>query len=191
LAVYSYLAPSALEGVDFGIAVVFLGGDFMPRRITPRYVLVFITLFAIGALLISTQSSRMFKVCLFSPVKGKVVLKGQPVVGAVIERSYDWAWGNKKATDQTTTDQNGEFSFPAIHGTMILGQVAPHEPVIDQTINILHDGKTHEAWYFHKGEYSENGELNGRELSFLCDLGDQPQKKGDGRFRFFGIAELK
>lgn len=163
----------------------------MTRRIIPIKVLGLVALLLVGTLLFFNHTPGMFKVCLFSPVKGKVVYKGQPVVGAVIERSYDWAWGNKKATDQTTTDQNGEFSLPAIYGTMILGQVAPHEPVIDQTINILHEGKTHEAWYFHKGEYSENGELSGQSLNFVCDLDAQPQKKGEGRHRFFGTAELK
>jgi len=131
----------------------------------------------------------MFKVCLFSPVKGKVVLKGEPVAGAVIERSYDWAWKNKKGHDQTETDQNGEFSLPAIYGTMILGSVLPHEPVIEQTINIQHQGKTHEAWYFHKGEYSEHGELGGGVLDLLCDLDHEPQKKNQGIYKYFGISE--
>lgn len=150
-----------------------------------------VLLIVVGALLLSTNAFGMFKVCLFSPVKGKVVLKGQPVVGAVIERSYDWAWKNQKGHDETTTDQNGEFSFPAIYGTMVLGSVLPHEPVIEQAINIQYQGKTHEAWYFHKGEYSEYGELVGRQLILMCDLGSEPMKKGQGVCRYFGIAELQ
>jgi uncharacterized GH25 family protein len=65
----------------------------------------------------------MLRLCLFSPVKGVVLHNGQPVAGAVIERSYDWAWKNQKDRDETTTDQNGEFCLPAIYRTMILGSV--------------------------------------------------------------------
>ena len=143
-----------------------------------------------GSLFLTTNASAMFKVCLFSPVKGKVVLNGQPVVGAVIERSYDWAWKNQKGRDEITTDQHGEFSLPAIYGTMILGKVAPHEPVIEQTINIQYPGEIHEAWYFHKGEYSENGELRGKLLCLRCDLAVEPKKQGEGMLQYFGMAGI-
>ena len=141
----------------------------------------------------------MFKVCLFSPVKGKVVLKGQPVVGAVIERSYDWTWGNKEGSDETTTDQNGEFTLPAIHGTMILGSMLPHEPMIEQTINIQYLGNTYEAWYTHKRDYSENGELVYSEnnnltygkIDIFCDLVDTPERHEEGIMGYFGIAQLR
>ena len=132
----------------------------------------------------------MFKVCLFSPVKGKVVLNGQPVVGAVIERSYDWAWKNQKGRDETTTDQHGEFSLPAIYGTMILGKVAPHEPSINQEILIKFDGKSFGAWYTFKRDYAEYGELggalNGQPIDLLCDL----EKKITNHGEYGGIGEL-
>jgi len=155
-------------------------------------------LIVLCSLAFSTHAFGMFKVCLFSPVKGKVVLKGQPVVGAVIKRSYDWAWKNQKGHDETTTDQNGEFSLPAIYGTMVLGSVLPHEPVIEQTINIQYQGKTYEMWYTRKHNYSENGELvyseNGdltyRKIDFLCDLGDTPQRHEEGIVGYFGIGRL-
>ena len=152
-----------------------------------------------GSLLLTTNAFGMFKVCLFSPVKGKVVLNGEPVVGAVIERNYDWAWGNKKGSDETTTDQNGEFSLPAIYGTMILGSVLPHEPVIEQTINIQYQEKTHEAWFTNKRLYCENGELpysvNGeltyRNIDILCELGDTPQWHEEGMRPYHGIGQLR
>ena len=138
----------------------------------------------------------MFKVCLFSPVKGNVVLKGKPVAGAVIERSYDWAWKNQKGHDQTTTDQNGEFSLPAIYGTMILGSVLPHEPFIDQTILIKQDGKIYQAWCTDKRNYEEFGELagmlKGKPLNLMCDL-EAELKNHDFRTygQYGGIAELR
>ncbi|MFT3781227.1 MAG: hypothetical protein QM790_04360 [Nibricoccus sp.] len=64
------------------------------------------------ALFIPTYASAMLKVCLFSPVKGKVVLNGQPVTVAVIERRFDRAWKNQKGGDKTVTDQNSDFSLP-------------------------------------------------------------------------------
>jgi hypothetical protein len=140
----------------------------------------------------------MFKVCLFSPVKGKVVQNGQPVVGAVIERSYDWAWGNKKGGDQTVTDQNGEFSLPAIYGTMILGQVTPHEPSIMQRLSVKHCEKSYNAWASRKGNYDEFGELrassivgglNDLPIDLLCNL-DVPAKNHGGVCGYGGIAEL-
>ncbi len=137
----------------------------------------------------------MFKVCLFSPVKGKVVLNGQPVVGAVTERSYDWAWGNRQGHDETVTDQNGEFSLPAIYGTMVLGQIAPHEPYIFQTILIKHDGKTYQAWCTDKRNYEEFGELGcmlkGKPITLSCDI-DAELKNHDFRAycQYGGIAEL-
>jgi len=149
-----------------------------------------------GTLLISTNTFGMFKVCLFSPVKGKVVLKGQPVVGAVIERSYDWAWKDQKGHDETTTDQNGEFSLPAIYGTMIMGSVLPHEPFVDQTIFISHQGKRYQAWWSDKRDYEEYGELGGllkgKPIDLLCDL-DGEIKNHDfrGCGQYGGIAELR
>jgi hypothetical protein len=144
-----------------------------------------------GVLILSTKAFGMFEVCLFSPVKGKVVLKGQPVVGAVIERSYDWAWKNQKGRDETKTDQNGEFSFPAIYGTMILGSVLPHEPSINQEILIKVDGKSYGAWYAFKREYAEYGELggalNGQPIDLLCDL----EKKVTNHGEYGGIGELR
>ena len=151
-----------------------------------------------GALFLILNAFGVFKVCLFSPVKGKVVLKGQPVVGAVIERSYDWAWGNKQGSDETVTDQNGEFTLPAIYGTMFLGQIGPHEPYIFQTILIKHDGKTYQAWCTDKRDYGEFSELsmakiygespglNGKPIDLYCPLENELRPRGG----YGGIAEL-
>jgi hypothetical protein len=144
--------------------------------------------------ILSTNAFAMFKVCLFSPVKGKVVNKGQLVVGAVIERSYDWAWKDQKGHDQTETDQNGEFSLPAIYGTMILGSVLPHEPVIEQDIIINHEGTAYKAWHCYKREYDEFGELRGVlkqcPITLYCDLQSTFRRFEIGS-GYSGIGELK
>ncbi|MBK9991033.1 MAG: hypothetical protein IPP19_09935 [Verrucomicrobia bacterium] len=139
----------------------------------------------------------MLKLCLFSPVKGIVVHKGQPVVGAVIERTCKWNWKKyEPQTDQTVTDNNGEFSLPAINSWMGMVQLVPHEPVIHQSILIKHNEKTYGAWHSFKSEYDEFGELNGRlagrPINLFCDLDVELKNHGfeDGG-EYGGIAELR
>ncbi len=141
----------------------------------------------------------MFKVCLFSPVKGKVVLKGQPVEGAVIERTCKWNWKNEKKSDQTVTDKNGEFALPGIYSWMGIVQLVPHEPVIDQQIVIKHGGATYNAWAHFKHEYGEFAELDiakalgegrgldGKPINLYCDLDAEMKPRGG----YGGIAELR
>lgn len=172
-----------------------------PQRMRRRKLLLLVAIaasVALGALPFLTHESTMFKVCLFSPVKGKVVLQGKPVVGALIERSYEWVWKNQKGSDQTVTDVNGEFELPAIHGTMVLGSVLPHEPVIHQSIDIKAGEEIYKAWRSSKRTYDEfselctsdiEGGLKGKPIRLLCDLG-QGVKNHGGVGGFGGMAEL-
>ncbi len=98
----------ALTWENWPVDVV--GSECMARRVAPNKVLGLFALPVLGAIVIFNHTPGMFKVCLFSPVKGKVVFKGQPVVGAVIERRCTWNWKKTEQADQTTTDVNGEFS---------------------------------------------------------------------------------
>ncbi|MFT3869523.1 MAG: hypothetical protein QM715_13800 [Nibricoccus sp.] len=174
----------------------------MTRRIYPIKVLGLVALVVLGALLILNHTSGMFKVCLFSPVKGKVVFKGQPVAGAVIERHCKWNWKKTEQTDQTTTDVNGEFSMPGIYSWMGVVQLVPHEPVIHQQLEIKHEGRTYNAWTHFKHEYGEFAELDickalgdgpsldGKPIDLLCDLGVE-SKNHFGGSGWGGIGELR
>ncbi|HWU76938.1 MAG TPA: DUF6795 domain-containing protein [Rhodanobacter sp.] len=116
------------------------------------------------------EANAMGKMCLFSAVKGVVLNHGEPVQGARIERSYKWAWKDRSGGDQTVTDDKGEFALPAIWGHSLLGSLLPHEPVVDETMLIQHGGQTYKAWMFTRGNYTENGELNGRPIVLVCRL---------------------
>jgi len=124
------------------------------------------------ALLLTTvdEANAMGKMCLFSAVRGVVLDHGKPVVGATVERSYKWAWNDQSGGDKTVTDEKGAFGFPAIWGHSLLGSLLPHEPVVDETILIHHAGQAYKAWMFTRGNYTENGELNGRPIVLVCRL---------------------
>ena len=141
----------------------------------------------------------MFKVCLFSPVKGKVVLKGQPVVGAVVERT--WEFG-KKHSDQTVTDSKGEFSLPGVYSMNLLVKYLPAEVCIFQEISVCYSGQSYLAWSHRKSGYDEYDELQiseslgdgpglkGKPIDLLCDLAKKVVNHG-GVGGYGGIAELR
>jgi len=152
-----------------------------------------------SSLLFSTNSFGMLKLCLFSPVRGIVVLNGQPVAGAVIERTCDW---RVKETDQTVTDERGEFSLPGIYSWLGIVQLMPHEPVIHQQILIKHERAIYNAWSLTKHEYGEFAELNiaasrgvlpnlnDKPIYLYCELTIEPKNHG-GVWGYGGLAELR
>ena len=155
------------------------------------------------SLFLTSNAFSMFKVCLFSPVKGKVVLKGLPVVGAVIERTCEWNWKKyEPQTDQTVTDEKGEFSLPGIYSWLGVVQLVPHEPVIHQQILIKHGGVSYNAWAHDKHDYGEFAELeianlrgtlpslNGKPINLYCDLSVEPTNHG-GVWGYGGLAEVR
>jgi len=144
------------------------------------------------ALLFSTESLAMFNYSLFSEVRGVVVSQGKPVVGATIERTYRWTWKNKNGSESVVTNEKGEFYFSEITGFAFLGWL-PHEPMIEQTIRIKHQGKSFDAWMYDKRDYDRNGELNGRPINLFCSL-EAPVSKietGVQGNRAAGICELR
>lgn len=121
-----------------------------------RYILLFLGL-------------TMQKMFLFSEVKGTVIRNGRPVVGAIVEQEFSWAWTGQVGHTETKTDINGNFSFPVITRYSFFGALLPHEKSIRQTIKIKHDNILYQAWMFDKEDYLENGELK-KPISLLCDL---------------------
>jgi hypothetical protein len=153
------------------------------------------------ALLAVAKGSKMLKICLFSPVKGVVVHKGKPVVGAILERSWKWHLKNSGSScvDQAATDDSGHFSFPAVYSWLGVVQLIPHQPVIEQLITIKHEGTEYKAWGHTKMDYDEFGELsiahdlgqspglNGKPIDLYCDLDAEKKNRGG----YGGIAELR
>lgn len=111
----------------------------------------------------------MAKMVLWSAMKGRVLLNGQPAAGAVLVRNYSWHWKNEKGSDKTVANAEGEFNFPAIEGRALLGFL-PHEPVIEQVMTIEYQGKSYDAWAYFKRDYNHNDENKGRPINVTCRL---------------------
>jgi hypothetical protein len=132
------------------------------------------------------QGEAMAKMVIFSAVQGKVLLNGNAVKGAEIVRRYKWTWKREEAEDRTLTDEAGKFSMPSIERSSLLGSLLPHEPVIEQTITIRHQGRDYNAWMLDKRDYDLNGELQGKPIVMTCHLEAEPARHG----KVFGICEL-
>ena len=112
----------------------------------------------------------MAKMVLWSAMKGRVLMNGRPAAGAVLVRNYSWHWKNEKGSDRTTADTNGDFTFPAIEGSSLLGGLQPHQPVVEQVMKIEYQGKTYDAWAFFKYSYENNSETKGAPIDVTCRL---------------------
>jgi len=132
-------------------------------------------------------NDAMANMYLFSEVTGVVVKGGKPVHDAEVEQEYRWAWKDEVGVKQVNTDAEGKFHFPTIVKNSFLGSLLPHEPMVRQTILIKHAGNVYKAWMFDKGNYQDNGELNGKTISLYCDLDEPMSHKGD----VYGICQLR
>jgi len=122
--------------------------------------------------------SLFAKKVMFSEVTGFVTLNGEPVKGAEIDQVYQWSWDEKKEEAQTTTDDQGVFTFPLCEKSGVISSIMPHEPVIFQQITIKYQGKNYVAWQHSKHNYDLYGELKGKKLVLRCELSDQPRNDG-------------
>ena len=112
---------------------------------------------------------------LMSAMEGRLIdADGRPAAGVRLVRSWNWAWPNQQGQDETTTDENGAFRFPAITGRSLTARLLPHEPSIRQRIIAHHPSGPVEIWLARKGNYADNGELQGRPLRVLCSLAGPP-----------------
>ncbi len=120
-------------------------------------------------------SFSMGKISLFSPVDGQVFLENKPITGLTVTRTshshwYDGTdgatstkeWTPRFFTETTTTDADGKFHFdertPSLGMSRLFGWL-PHEPFIDQSITLRHDGNEYILFRGTKRNYDTNGEL--------------------------------
>ncbi len=127
----------------------------------------------------------MFKLCVFSAIKGVVLERGQPVPGARVVRGYGPP--DDPVIDETVTNERGEFHLPTIYRTSLFAALFPHEPVIRQNVTIQHGGREYPAWFAYKRDYDENTETDGKPAEVVCRLEAEPQRRG----KIFGICELR
>ncbi|MBP9779294.1 hypothetical protein KBD33_01570 [Candidatus Gracilibacteria bacterium] len=101
---------------------------------------------------------------LSSPIEGTILSNGKPVANTKIVRTSISGWfdGSTKYTEETTTDENGKFSFPVrvarFSGSMLFSWF-PHETVITQEILLDQGGNTYHIWGAIKRNYDLYGEL--------------------------------
>jgi hypothetical protein len=157
------------------------------RRVIFRYFGRGLALFLLMCLVATEKANAMGKLCIFSAVQGVVLNNGKPVSGATVERKFNWVWNKETGVDQAVTNAGGEFSLPAVFRQSFLGSLLPHQPFIEQTLLIKHDGREYKAWMFDKMDYEENSESGAKPMSVLCRLESEPSRKGG----YFGICELR
>jgi hypothetical protein len=134
---------------------------------------------AVAVLLGMMQGTAMGKKVIWSAMKGRVLLNGQPAAGAVLKRDFKWAWANEHGIDETTTNAAGEFSFESIERTSILGSILPHEPVIRQVMTVNYKGVEYNAWANYKHDYDANSENGGRPIVVTCRLEAERKEHGE------------
>jgi len=157
----------------------------------PRYASGKQSLLLLAMLLLSSEAMSMGTMYLFSEVRGVVVHKGKPLVGTVVEQTYQR--GDKTVRTEVKTNDKGEFYFPAVTKWSLLSVILPHEPQISQMIVVKHENADYKAWRYTKGNYDQNGELDGKAINLYCAL-EAPIKRTEVRGDWdyiSGMCELR
>jgi hypothetical protein len=124
--------------------------------------------------------------CLFSEVNGVVLSSGKLVTGAEVEHFYRWDGPDISNRTTLQTDDEGRFSVDAVYDNALMTYFLPTSPSIQQEIHIRYEGKEYEAYLLIKNNYKENGELDGKPLSSICEFNDEPNRDSG----FYGICTL-
>ena len=111
------------------------------------------------------------KVYLFSGMSGVITLDGEPAQNARITRTVDY---EKKETDQTTTNEKGEFAFAPVTKRTV-AKILPQEFVVGQELIVDYQGKQYQIWNGVKRKPEENVESRGKPLIVTCELNSEEQ----------------
>lgn len=106
------------------------------------------------------------RVCLFSAISGTITLDGKPVANAHLVRTGD---RDGPKVDETVTDANGHFAFPAMYERTIT-KFLPQEFVASQQIIVHYKEQEFEMWSAVKRQPEENVESRGKPLVVKCEL---------------------
>ena len=113
------------------------------------------------------MSITKFKQCLFSEVNGVINFEGKPASGVRLVRMVDH---NSKKYDETVTDEHGNFHFPTLFRTNIIGQFLPMTFVVRKEINVYRDGEEYNIWRAVTQNSESNYESRGEPLVVTCEL---------------------
>ncbi len=112
-----------------------------------------------------------FQKVIFSEVKGFITQGGKRAANISIERSYYWHWKGVRQTETVTTNEKGEFFFPAIKGKSLSASLIRHDACINQEISIYTSNTNkYKVWEHIKNNYDNNGELAGDTINISCEL---------------------
>ena len=109
------------------------------------------------------------KTCVFSQVRAKLTLNGEPVKNASIIRRWEW---KDLREEKTQTDSEGYFEFPPIFESSIK-RMLPIELVIAQGLYVIIDGEEQKIWSNSKRKPEENAEFQGQPIALVCELTDE------------------
>lgn len=126
-----------------------------------KFIYLILLIFSYGVYAVGTKQ------CLFSEMTGVVNFEGKPAAGVRLVRMVDH---NKKQYDETVTDKGGNFHFPAIFRTSIIGKFLPIQFVVNQKITAYQDDKEYLMWKATAMDSTANYEARGNTLVVACDL---------------------
>ena len=110
------------------------------------------------------------EVVVCSPMKGRITFNGESVAGAKVERFLKWK-DEIGETDNTITDENGNFSLPIIKDKVKLSKISAF--IMAQEIRVYFSGNTYPVWAKAKHDKGLYDELNGEPVNFTCELTDE------------------
>lgn len=109
------------------------------------------------------------KVCLFSKMTGVMTLDGKPVANARLVRTVNLS---SPESDETVTDEQGNFEFPAVFKRTITKHL-PQEFASNQEIIVHYQGQQYTMWSAVKRKPEENSESRGKPLVVACELNSE------------------
>lgn len=89
--------------------------------------------------------------------------------------------------DETVTDANGNFAFPAMHERTIT-KLLPQEFVASQKMVVTYNDKNYEIWSSVKRKSEENTESRGKPLVVTCELNSEERSVVVDRVPIHGLC---
>lgn len=129
----------------------------------------FLTMFFISSGVFAMSLGDVGKVCLFSHISGVIRLDGEPVANARLVRTVDLSGPE---TDETSTNENGYFEFPAVFKRTV-AKYLPQEFASKQEIVVHYKGEEYRIWSAVKRKPEEGIESRGKPLVVQCELNSE------------------
>lgn len=131
------------------------------KRIFPAATLIFL---CPGVIAMSIFNPT--KTCVFSEVRARLTMNGEPLQYAKVTRQWEW---HKRKSDEAYTDENGVVSFPAVYESS-LTRLLPVEIVIGQELSVSFQGQSVIIWSNSKRQAEPRSEYAGAAFDVTCEL---------------------